>query len=62
MYINIIYSDCIVVMLMLIKEWKYFFWIYCILSIKVDKSKIIIIKLEIRIVNIINLNMILIFF
>lgn len=62
MYINIIYSDCIVVMLMLIKEWKYFFWIYCILSIKVDKIKIIIIKLEIRLVNGINLNMILIFF
>lgn len=62
MYINIIYSDCIVVMLMLIKVMKYFFWIYCILSIKVDKNKIIIIKLEIRIINVINLNMILIFF
>lgn len=60
MHIKTIYSDCIVVMLMSTKEWKYRLWIHCILSKKADKIKTT--KLEIRPVNAINLNTISIFF
>lgn len=62
MHIKTIYSDCIVVMLMSTKEWKYLLWINCILSTKADKIKTTTTKLEIRPVNAINLNTISIFF